>query len=99
MRIAERRLRSLLRSLIKEVIEDPDYGTLYDMPDGSVVPAGDQEEIFRSRTRDRETDEFPRPEDEEYSDEFSEEDYFYSEDYAQDMRDRDLTDPYMGDED
>lgn len=95
MRITERRLRSLLRSLIKEVIEDPKYGTLYYMPDGSVMPAGDQAAAY---DQDSEIDEFPRPEDEE---DFEEEvgGAEYDIDRQQYMDDWARQNPYMGDED
>ena len=49
MRITESRLRRIIRSVIAETIEDPDHGTLYQMPDGSYMPAGDQEEMYLGR--------------------------------------------------
>ena len=86
MRITESKLRSIIRSVIAETIEDPEHGTLYQMPDGSYAPADVQDDYYN---QDRETEE----EAEEYDD------YYYSEDYVQYMDDWARQNPYRGDED
>ena len=86
MRITENRLRSLIRSVIKEVIEDPEHGTLHQMPDGSYVPADIADGYY---DQDRETEEYSEEEAGGAEDDLS---------YQQYMDDWARQNPYRGDE-
>ena len=52
MRITESKLRRIIRSVIKETIDHPEYGSLQQMPDGSYMPADIQSKMYRKQDTD-----------------------------------------------
>ena len=52
MRLTESTLRRIIRSVIKETIDYPEYESLHQMPDASYMPAKFQRKMYRKQDTD-----------------------------------------------